>query len=77
MFYVFKLAQKPDESEVATQTDYLLEKPICPKYLPEKVGRDIGTQIESGEVRAFNISFLQDFIFKIFAIKQILLSYNF
>lgn len=53
-YRVFKLAEKPDESEVATQTDYFLEKPVTPKYQPGKVGRDVCTQIEPGEVRAFN-----------------------
>lgn len=57
--HIFKLAEKPDEIEVATQTDYFLEKPITPKYFPDKVGQDIGTQIEPGEVHAFNILFLQ------------------
>lgn len=47
---MFKLTEKPDESEVATQTDYFLEKPVLPDYYPGKVGRDACTQIEPGEV---------------------------
>lgn len=43
--------EKPDESEVATQTDYFLERPITPRYCPGKIGQDACTQIEPGEVR--------------------------
>lgn len=49
--YIFKLTEKPDESEVATQTDYFLEKPVLPNYYTGKVGQDACTQIEPGEVR--------------------------
>ncbi|XP_067214611.1 radial spoke head protein 3 homolog isoform X2 [Linepithema humile] len=52
--FLEELAEKPDESEVATQTDYFLEKPVISKYLPDKVGRDIGTQIEPGELFDFD-----------------------
>lgn len=49
------MAEKPDESEAATQTDYFLEKPVLPTYYSSKVSQDACTQIEPGEVRDFNI----------------------
>ncbi|KAL0133046.1 hypothetical protein PUN28_000650 [Cardiocondyla obscurior] len=48
--YLEELTEKPDESEVATQTDYYLEKPILPTYHPGKIGQDAYTQIEPGEL---------------------------
>ncbi|XP_071630331.1 radial spoke head protein 3 homolog isoform X3 [Temnothorax longispinosus] len=48
--FLEELTEKPDESEVATQTDYFLEKPVLPSYYPGKVGRDVCTQIEPGEL---------------------------
>ncbi|XP_011336500.1 radial spoke head protein 3 homolog isoform X2 [Ooceraea biroi] len=48
--FLEELAEKPDESEVATQTDYFLEKPVTPRYCPAKVGQDACTQIEAGEL---------------------------
>ncbi|KMQ94636.1 radial spoke head protein 3-like protein [Lasius niger] len=48
--FLEELAEKPDESEVATQTDYFLEKPEPPSYYPGKTGQDACTQIEPGEL---------------------------
>lgn len=48
--FLEELIEKPDESEVATQTDYFLEKPVLPNYYTSKVGRDACTQIEPGEL---------------------------
>ncbi|XP_018300344.1 radial spoke head protein 3 homolog A isoform X1 [Mycetomoellerius zeteki] len=48
--FLEELTEKPDESEVATQTDYFLEKPVLPNYYLGKVGQDAGTQIEPGEL---------------------------
>ncbi|KYN00339.1 Radial spoke head protein 3 like protein [Cyphomyrmex costatus] len=49
--FLEELTEKPDESEVATQTDYFLEKPVLPNYYPDKVvGQDACTQIEPGEL---------------------------
>ncbi|XP_032691642.1 radial spoke head protein 3 homolog isoform X2 [Odontomachus brunneus] len=48
--FLEELAEKPDESEVATQTDYFAEKPVTPRYCPPKTGQDACTQIEPGEV---------------------------
>ncbi|XP_018349345.1 PREDICTED: radial spoke head protein 3 homolog B isoform X2 [Trachymyrmex septentrionalis] len=48
--FLEELIEKPDESEVATQTDYFLEKPVLPNYYVSEVGQDVGTQIEPGEL---------------------------
>ncbi|XP_019697679.2 radial spoke head protein 3 homolog isoform X2 [Harpegnathos saltator] len=48
--FLEELAEKPDESEVATQTDYFLEKPVTPRYCAPKTGQDACTQIEPGEL---------------------------
>ncbi|XP_029675481.1 radial spoke head protein 3 homolog isoform X1 [Formica exsecta] len=52
--FLEELAEKPDESEVATQTDYFLEKPEPPSYFPSKIGQDACTQIEPGELFDFD-----------------------
>ena len=46
----FQLYEKPDESEVATQTDLFLDRPSTPVYCPGKIGQDACTQIEAGDV---------------------------
>ncbi|XP_025991863.1 radial spoke head protein 3 homolog isoform X2 [Solenopsis invicta] len=48
--FLEELIEKPDESEVATQTDYFMERPVLPDYYPGKVGKDACTQIEPGEL---------------------------
>ncbi|PBC28608.1 Radial spoke head protein [Apis cerana cerana] len=52
--YLEELLEKPDEVEVATQTDYFLDKPLSPKYCPQKVGEDASTQIEPGDLFDFD-----------------------
>ncbi|XP_032691645.1 radial spoke head protein 3 homolog isoform X5 [Odontomachus brunneus] len=53
--FLEELAEKPDESEVATQTDYFAEKPVTPRYCPPKTGQDACTQIEPGELFDYDI----------------------
>lgn len=45
-----QLFEKPDESEVACQTDYYLDRPATPPFCPSKTGEDVATQIEPGDV---------------------------
>ncbi|XP_050593057.1 radial spoke head protein 3 homolog [Bombus affinis] len=52
--YLEELFDKPDETDVATQTDYFLDRPPTPKYCPDKVGQDASTQIEPGELFDFD-----------------------
>ncbi|XP_017876491.1 uncharacterized protein LOC108622888 isoform X2 [Ceratina calcarata] len=52
--YLEELFEKPDEVEVATQTDYFLDRPPTPAACPEKVGEDRCTQIEPGDLFDFD-----------------------
>ncbi|CAK9817385.1 Radial spoke head protein 3 homolog [Anthophora plagiata] len=52
--YLEELFEKPDEAEVATQTDYFLDRPPTPRYCPDKVGEDRSTQIEPGDLFDFD-----------------------
>ncbi|XP_053978354.1 radial spoke head protein 3 homolog [Hylaeus volcanicus] len=52
--FLEELFEKPDELEVATQTDYFLDRPPTPKYCPDKVGEDASTQIEPGDLFDFD-----------------------
>ncbi|KAK0174527.1 hypothetical protein PV327_010287 [Microctonus hyperodae] len=48
--YLEELLEKPQESEVATQTDYFLDRPSTPPFCPEKTGIDAETQIGPGDL---------------------------
>ncbi|XP_015117126.1 radial spoke head protein 3 homolog [Diachasma alloeum] len=48
--YLEELYEKPDESEIGTQTDYFLERPATPPYIPGKTGLDAETQISPGDL---------------------------
>lgn len=37
-------------SDMDCQTDAFLDKPATPVFIPAKTGKDVGTQIEEGEV---------------------------
>ncbi|XP_043259798.1 radial spoke head protein 3 homolog B [Colletes gigas] len=52
--YLEELFEKPDEFNVATQTDYFLDRPPTPQYCPSKVGEDASTQIEPGDLFDFD-----------------------
>ncbi|CAL7942923.1 unnamed protein product [Xylocopa violacea] len=52
--YLEELFDKPDEADVATQTDYFLDRPPTPRHCPEKVGEDACTQIEPGDLFDFD-----------------------
>ncbi|XP_076661967.1 radial spoke head protein 3 isoform X2 [Halictus rubicundus] len=52
--YLEELFDKPDEFDVATQTDYFLDRPPTPPYCPPKVGEDACTQIEPGDLFDFD-----------------------
>ncbi|XP_033209519.1 radial spoke head protein 3 homolog B isoform X2 [Belonocnema kinseyi] len=53
--YLEELYEKPDESEVATQTDYFLDRPSTPIYCPGKIGQDVCTQIEAGDLFDYDV----------------------
>ncbi|KZC14729.1 PREDICTED: radial spoke head protein 3 homolog B [Dufourea novaeangliae] len=52
--YLEELFDKPDEFDVSTQTDYFLDRPSTPPYCAPKVGQDVGTQIEPGDLFDFD-----------------------
>ncbi|XP_029039633.2 radial spoke head protein 3 homolog B [Osmia bicornis bicornis] len=52
--FLEELSEKPEESEVGTQTDYFLDRPPTPEYCPPKVGEDVCTQIEPGDLFDFD-----------------------
>ncbi|OAD60490.1 Radial spoke head protein 3 like protein [Eufriesea mexicana] len=52
--YLEELFEKPDETDVATQTDYFLDRPPTPTYCPKKIGEDASTQIEPGDLFDFD-----------------------
>ncbi|KAK0077196.1 hypothetical protein PV325_004298 [Microctonus aethiopoides] len=53
--YLEELLEKPQESEVATQTDYYLDRPSTPPFCPEKTGIDAETQIGPGELFDYDV----------------------
>ncbi|XP_011502387.1 PREDICTED: radial spoke head protein 3 homolog B [Ceratosolen solmsi marchali] len=53
--FLEELFEKPDESEVALQTDYFLNKPSTPLYCSTKMGQDASTQIESGDLFDYDV----------------------
>jgi len=52
--YLEELTERVVEFEAETQTDFLLDRPQSPLFLPAKVGVDCGTQVDSKEVFDFD-----------------------
>merc|ERR1719265_147255 len=52
--YLEELTERTVEFEAETQTDFLLDRPPSPLFMPAKVGVDIETQIEEGELFDFD-----------------------
>ena len=50
-----ELSEKPVEFEIEVQTDYYIDRPPTPLFMPKKEGEDIETQIEDGELFDFDI----------------------
>ncbi|KAJ8391523.1 hypothetical protein AAFF_G00088450 [Aldrovandia affinis] len=53
--YLEELSDTVEESTVECQTDAFLDKPASPVFIPAKTGRDVGTQIEEGELFDFDL----------------------
>lgn len=53
--YLEELTERTVEFEAGTQTDYLLDRPSSPLFMPAKIGVDIETQIEDGELFDFDV----------------------
>merc|ERR1740127_419067 len=52
--YLEELTERTVEFEAETQTDFLLDRPPSPLFMPAKIGVDIETQIEDGELFDFD-----------------------
>eukprot|EP00392_Amoebophrya_sp_AT5.2_P009919 g9950.t1 len=52
--YLEELTQRATEFEAETQTDFLLDRPATPLYIPEKSGEDVSTQIEDNDLFDFD-----------------------
>jgi len=59
--YLEELTERTVEFEAETQTDFLLDRPPSPLFMPAKVGVDIETQIEEGELFDFDVGMTPDF----------------
>jgi hypothetical protein len=53
--YLQEVLEKPGQIDKYTWTDVFIDRPATPPYLPPKIGVDIETQIEDGEL--FNFDF--------------------
>merc|ERR1712039_1125879 len=53
--YLEELTERTVEFEAETQTDFLLDRPPSPLFMPAKIGVDTQTQIEEGELFDFDI----------------------
>merc|ERR1719359_1691794 len=53
--YLEELTERTVEFEAETQTDFLLDRPPSPLFMPAKIGVDIDTQIEEGELFDFDV----------------------
>merc|ERR1712224_132802 len=49
------LTDRPPEKDQITQTDPLMDRPPPPLFVPAKIGRDVSTQIEPGDLFNFAV----------------------
>merc|ERR1719506_3040411 len=53
--YLEELTERTVEFEAETQTDFLLDRPPSPLFMPAKIGVDIDTQIMEGDLFDFDV----------------------
>merc|ERR1719161_2015022 len=53
--YLEELTERTVEFEAETQTDFLLDRPPSPLFMPAKVGVDVDTQVLEGELFDFDV----------------------
>ena len=53
--YIETLTEKPVEYEKEIQTDFYIDRPPTPLFLPRKEGEDVETQVEDGELFDFDL----------------------
>ena len=49
------MTDKPPEYSVGVQSDFYIDRPPTPLFVPVKLGDDAGTQIEEGELFDFDV----------------------
>lgn len=52
--YLEELTERDHEFEAETQTDFLLDRPPSPLFMPAKIGYDLATQVEDGDLFDFD-----------------------
>merc|ERR1719265_2231234 len=52
--YLEELTERTVEFEAETQTDFILDRPPSPLFMPAKIGIDTFTQVEDGELFNFD-----------------------
>ncbi|CAF3202483.1 unnamed protein product [Rotaria socialis] len=53
--YLEELSDRIEEADVDVQTDAFLDRPPSPLFIPQSTGKDISTQIESGDLFDFDL----------------------
>merc|ERR1719265_107402 len=53
--YLEELTERTVEFEAETQTDFLLDRPPSPLFMPAKIGVDVDTQIMEGDLFDFDV----------------------
>lgn len=53
--YLEEIYVNPPVTDMCTQTDLFVERPVSPFYVPAKIGADVATQIYPGDVSRRNV----------------------
>ena len=53
--YLEEITDRVEETDIGMQTDAFLDRPPTPLFVPAKIGSDVATQIEEGDVRTIII----------------------
>ncbi|CAF3582789.1 unnamed protein product [Rotaria sordida] len=53
--YLEELSDRIEEADVDVQTDAFLDRPPSPLFIPQSTGKDIATQIETGDLFDFDL----------------------
>ncbi|CAF0827630.1 unnamed protein product [Rotaria sordida] len=53
--YLEELSDRIEEADVDVQTDAFLDRPPSPLFIPQSTGKDISTQIETGDLFDFDL----------------------
>ena len=66
---VEELSDKPPAFEMAAQSDFYIDRPPTPLFVPVKLGEDKETQIYAGDVQLFNFSLQAEPILEVLCMK--------